>query len=96
MVFEDESIFDEIRRVLLTRARASEKRLLQTPDQIYLDLEIRGCPLRLHWDVFAGLVLIAVEKSSEAILEDIGQLLVGRGFEEDRSHPSMRPDGDAH
>jgi hypothetical protein len=79
--FENEELFDQIRSVLANEMGATEGRLLESLDQIYLDFSLGNAQLRLHWDNYCGLVLIAVDSASEESLRKFGELLARHGFE---------------
>lgn len=77
--FKDESLFDRVRAILAGEG-GMEGKILETPDQIYMDFNIDQSILRLHWDNFAGLALIAIDQTSEGALRTFGNKLVALGY----------------
>lgn len=78
--FQDEALFDRVRDIMNCETDLEEKKLLESPDQIYLDFAGNESALTLHWDNFAGLSLIALDKQSEAALLRVGNRLTSLGF----------------
>ena len=78
--FVDEIPFDTIRNFLADEFRSHELRLLESPDQIWLDVVTsNNAKLTLHWDIFAGLILIARNSLAEGAIESFAQLIACRG-----------------